>query len=339
MMSGAASMPTVFVGILHTDEAQFESSLAAVREQQGCRVAYQVIGGLAEQEASRRLYSGLNDGVGRFDVRARVDADMVIVSQHLFAAAGALFAEEDRLGTITVALDDFFTGREIKGLHLWRREVRWLSMPGALFGDAVINTSRYTLTVTDLPRPIALHAPDPSLSQSARFGSHRTLKALVQGSGSKQWTHLRAMVAEQARVPHPARSIAIAAVVDAVDAGGLERHLRATLGRGALDVDRLGVLADDPELTGRALGLLEDDAWRVQVCDRLGPVVRASIGSGDQLRGRLIVQALTSRVQRSLAYRVRGAPDEHRLRSRFLEHLGFSEFRVRPARGHDGVYP
>jgi hypothetical protein len=338
-MRGVQATPTAFIGILHTDEAQFESSLAAVREQQGCRVAYQVIGGLTKHEASRRLYSGLNDGVGRFAVRARVDADMVIVSPHLFSAAAALFAEEDRIGKITVALDDFFTGTEIKGLHLWRREVRWLSMPGALFGDAVVDTSQYTLTVTDLPRPVALHAPDPSLSQSVRFGSHRTLKALVKGPTAKQWTHLRAMVANQARYPHPARSIAIAAVVDAVDPAGLERHLPAMLGQGALDLDRLGALAADPGLTGRASGLLEDDAWRTDVCDRLGPVVRTSIGSGDQRRGRLIVQALTSRVQRSLAYRVRGALDEHRLRSRFLELLGFEDRQVRPAEDHEGVDP
>lgn len=319
-VSDASRTPTAFVGMLRTDEAQFAAALSAVRSQEGCRVSYEVIGGFEEQEASRRLYSGFNDGVGRFDVRARVDADMVITSPRLLAAAAHLFAEDDRVDTITVGLEDFFTGAEIKGIHLWRREVRWLSMPGALFGDAVFDTSRRTLTVVDLPRPVALHAPEPSAAQSARYGSHRALKALVKGPTSKNWVDHRAVVATQRSDPHPARLLAIAAIVDVIEGQALDQHLEASLGRQALDVDRLAALSQEPDLIGRASGILEDPDRLSRICTTLGPVVRA-VTARETPRGAPRHAGFVKRARQSWSYRVHGSPDEAALRGRFLELL------------------
>jgi len=320
-METVASRPTAFVGMLYTDEAQFESALRAVREQQGCSISYEVIAGFAEQEASRRLYSGFNDGSGRFDVRARVDADMVIVSPYLLAAAAGLFAEESRVDTITVPLHDFFTGKAIKGLHLWRREVRWLSMPGPLFGDAVFDTSRRTFTVTDLPQPVALHAPDPSPSQSARYGSHRALKALTKGPDSKRWGHFRSVITTQNQEPHPARLISIAALFDAISGGDLDSHVRAALGERPLDIERFDALAQDPALIDRITAILEDRRELSRICESRGPLVAAATRAETAGRRRLAFGALALRTRQAAGHRMHGAPQEASLRSRFLELL------------------
>lgn len=320
-MTPLEGIPTAFVGMLHTDESQFETALAAVRGQQGCAVSYGIIGGLEKQEASRRLYAGFNEGVGRFDVRARVDADMVIVSPHLLAAAARLFGEDGRIDTITVALQDFFTGTEIKGLHLWRREVRWLSSPGPLFGDAVFDTSRRTLTVTGLPRPVALHAPDPTPAQSARYGSHRALKAVLAGAGSKRWDAFRSVLATQREQPHPSRLISIAALHELLRGDHIEEHLRAVLDRSDVDPDRLAALSRDPALIEQVAAILSEPRELDAVCERLRSPVRTAIAQG-HVRGTPRPAALLLRVRRSISVRRHGVPDEGALRRRFMELLG-----------------
>lgn len=317
-MSGEGAGARVLAGVLRIDERQFDACIDGLLDQQGCDVSYQVFGHFNEREASRRLYASLGLDAGMFDVRCRIDADMVIVHPRLLAAAATLFQRHPRVDTITVGLHDFFTDGEIKGLHLWSPRVRWLTAPPWLFGDAVMDTSRWTLTVTELQEPLVLHSPDPGIDQSLRYGSHRALKGLAKGPHAKRWKEFRQMAEAFEREPHPRRGLAIAAALDAMTGPELGEHIDAVVGTGFTQADRIHDLSEEHDLLERFRAALDPERLG-RICEERSSAITGLLLTDGSRPGRL--RALRRRASLFSYHRLSGAPDAAALRQEFLAEL------------------
>ena len=314
-------IPRVLAGVLRIDERQFDSCIEGLLSQQDCDVSYQVFGHFNKREASRRLYASLGHDGETFDVRCRLDADMVIVHPRLFSAAASVFSSHPNVDTITVGLHDFFTDSEIKGLHLWSPRVRWLTAPPWLFGDAVIDTSRWTLTVTGLTQPLVLHSPDPGPEQALRYGSHRALKGLMRGPHAKRWKEFLQVADAFGREPDPRRALAIAAALDAMTGPALADHIGAVTGTGFVRTDRILELARSDGLLEQFRSALSPERLaasceeRSQAIEDLLPSAHGGEGSPRRL------SALRRRASLFALYRLGAPPDGSALREEFLSAL------------------
>lgn len=296
---------SVLAGMLTVDESQFERALAAMREQEGCNVSFEVFGAFDEREAHRRLYASLSRSRRRFDVRCKVDADMVIIHPRLFAVAARTFECFPQLDTIMVPLHDFYTDGEINGLLMWSPRVKWTSSADWIFSDAATNTSRNLLTLKSLTAPVALHAPDPAPEQAARFGSHRALKGLAKGPRAKNWRHLRHVIAANKSERDPRRSIALAAALDAATGPLLDDHLSAATSGPAIDIDRIIAISQSESLVPRINALLGDERTLADACEARGPTIRAFLTKPTPRPLRTEVQKVFAKVQEPMN-RLRG---------------------------------
>ena len=170
-------MKRVLVGVLSTGEPSLPKALAAVRAQSNIETELFQVKDLPEREAHRELYEKFSALSERFDLIAKVDADMEIVHRGLFAALGTLFDHFPEKDFAPVAVDDWLSGRQIWSLNVWRGGTRWLEDPPELFTDLVENTAQDAFPLLKVGEPLVLHATEPTPLQALRYGARRAAKA------------------------------------------------------------------------------------------------------------------------------------------------------------------
>lgn len=187
----------VLVVTLHSGEAEYERSVAAVAAQESVSVEHVVFSGLSNLEAHRRCYQAIEDRHGCFDIAVKVDADMVLRSPGVLRAIGEWFVDQPALDHAQLAIHDFYTDRAIMGLQVFSPSARWGQLAESLFVDASPTVPGRRAVIWRPPLPIADHSPDPSPLQAFRFGVHRAQKAFqrdrrrVKGSQAReQWQTL-----------------------------------------------------------------------------------------------------------------------------------------------------
>ena len=219
-MSAMADRPKVLAGILYSGEPTLSRAIGALEAQQDIDLRIVLIGGFDEWEAHRRLYRTFNETGTDVDMFVKVDADMVIRSERLIAAAFATFRAAEELDQLTINVDDWLSGRSLSGLHVWRGDVRWAESVPHLFTDQVETTVSRKLRIPRSSVSLVSHAPDPSPEQVARFVARRMLKARSVASGrtASRYVDILIAVLEQALLDGAsARQIAAAAIELALD--------------------------------------------------------------------------------------------------------------------------
>ena len=166
----------ILVGTLYTIENEFERCVAAVRRQTHPEVEHFVVRGRGNREAHAELYGTFMARADAFDLFVKVDADMVIGSEQLFANLAERFEKAPEIHHAELPVYDFFTDGPVWGLHAWRSCVRWPERGDGLFLDeSPVDPEHHTKDWSDLA-PAAAHCPDPAPFQAFHFGLHKGLK-------------------------------------------------------------------------------------------------------------------------------------------------------------------
>lgn len=181
----------IFVGTLKTIENEFEECVASIERQTHQNFEHFVFEDLPKKEAHDTLYRTFMGRSDEFDLLVKVDADMVIENEDLFAGIVERFEHRPRLQDLEIAVHDFFSDRLIWGMHAYRNDVEWETSDEDLFTDrASIPSDRHMYDDEDLA-PAAVHCKSPSPFQAFHYGVHKALKMLQPGRWPKNESHVQ----------------------------------------------------------------------------------------------------------------------------------------------------
>jgi hypothetical protein len=167
----------ILVGVMRCIENEFGLCMASLQCQTLRAQDVFVISGLPNKKAHDQLYSTFMERAGEADLFVKLDADMVLDRSTLFEEIAARFLEWPSLDHLQIAVDDFFTGLRIMGLHVYRSSHRWIANDERHFVDLVDEVPGMESDWIDLA-PAARHCPDPSRFQCFHFGLHKAVKFL-----------------------------------------------------------------------------------------------------------------------------------------------------------------
>lgn len=115
----------LFIGTLYSGEKEFEECVASIQKQTFKEYEHFIFKNLPNKEAHYALFTSFIERCNEFDILIKVDADMVICSEHLFEKIVAKMSNNPHLDVFSIAVHDFFTGGLIQGLNTYRNTVRW----------------------------------------------------------------------------------------------------------------------------------------------------------------------------------------------------------------------
>jgi hypothetical protein len=78
-----------------------------------------VIQNLPNRQAHDQLYERSMNYAGEYDFFIKLDADMVILSQHLFANFVTEFEQRPQIDLLTILVHDYFTDRQVEELEAY----------------------------------------------------------------------------------------------------------------------------------------------------------------------------------------------------------------------------
>ncbi len=176
------------MGTLYSGENEYEECLASIRSQTFTNYDHLIIKDLPQHEAHKKLYSTFMNHRNEYDLLIKVDADTVINSERLFEEIIRKFAENDWLEVLTIAVDDFFTGRRIQaGLQISRNTVTWDLEKNTAFPDIPNVIPEHFYYDSAELAPAATHCKNPSRFQAFHYGVHRGIKALQRIHSTTHW--------------------------------------------------------------------------------------------------------------------------------------------------------
>lgn len=178
----------LFIGTLYTVENEFEECVASIKKQTHQNYEHFVFKKLPNKEAHDTLYRTFMDRSDEFDLMIKVDADMVIEDEKLFAKIVKKFQANKKLKDLEIAVFDFFSNQLIRGMHAYRNTVKWQQNEEDLFVDSCpVGPGELIQDDTELA-PAALHCKNPSPFQAFHYGVQKALK-IVQ-PGRKRVNHI-----------------------------------------------------------------------------------------------------------------------------------------------------
>jgi len=107
----------LLVGTLYTIENEFQDCLASLDRQTLRDFDHFVIQGVPNRQAHDQLYERFMNNAGEYDFFIKLDADMVIRSQHLFANIVTEFEQRPQIDLLTILVHDYFTDRQVEELE------------------------------------------------------------------------------------------------------------------------------------------------------------------------------------------------------------------------------
>jgi hypothetical protein len=181
----------IFVGTLKTIENEFKECCAAIARQSHQDFEHVVFEDLPNKAAHDALYRGFMARSDEFDLMIKVDADMVIEDEDLFAKITDRFEAHPNLKDLEIAVHDFFSDQLIWGMHAYRNTMRWESTDEDLFVDRCpVAPEEHMYDDSDLA-PAAIHCKNPSPFQAFHYGVHKALKMLQPGRREKNESYTR----------------------------------------------------------------------------------------------------------------------------------------------------
>lgn len=185
-MSNSAEMK-LFIGTLYSGENEFEECVTSIQNQTYQNYQHFVFKNLPNREAHHTLFKSFKNKIDEFDLLVKVDADMVLCSNNLFADIVKKMIEHPNIDVLSIAVWDFFTGQLINGLNTYRSTVNWDFDKETMFVDIPEVSAERTFFDTLELAPAAVHCKNPSKYQAFHYGVHRGFKSIQQTHGSTHW--------------------------------------------------------------------------------------------------------------------------------------------------------
>lgn len=179
-----------FVGTLYSGENEFEECVTSIQNQSYKKFEHFVFRKLPNREAHHTLFKSFKNKINEFDLLVKVDADMVICSNDLFAQIAKKMVENPDIDVLSIAVSDFFTGDLINGLNAYRNTVEWDFDKETMFVDIPEVSKAQSLFDTSELAPAAIHCKNPSKFQAFHYGVHRGFKSIQKTYSTTHWAML-----------------------------------------------------------------------------------------------------------------------------------------------------
>lgn len=188
----------IYAGTLYTIENEYAECVESIRRQTYPHYDHFVFANLPNKLAHTTLFRSFLDRAEDYELLVKVDADMVLLSDALFANIAEIMTENAWAEILTIQVLDFFANTQIWGLNAYRNTVHWKLDQENLFVDIpAVPEEKYLKDSTRLA-PAAIHCKNPSPFQAFHYGVHRGLKVvqpgrceIKQSSSITHWSFLR----------------------------------------------------------------------------------------------------------------------------------------------------
>jgi len=181
----------LLVGTLYSGENELQECLKSIRAQCYTNYDHILIENLPEREAHYQLYKTFLDHTQEYELLVKVDADTVLISEHLFEKIIDRFSSEPSLEVLSIGLHDFYTDTIINGLQISRNTVRWDFTKNSIFTDIpILDPQHYVFDTTQLS-PAGEHSPNPSIPQAFHYGVHRGIKSIQKIHSTTHWANMQ----------------------------------------------------------------------------------------------------------------------------------------------------
>jgi hypothetical protein len=185
----------ILVLTVESGENEFSECLSSVqRAADSCEYSLECkhisFSGLSRHEADSTVYKTIMDRVNDYDFFIKLDADMK-VSKDFFTLLCEYLLSNAEVAHLIIPVRDFLSGKEIIGLHIFSKFVRWegLGEKDAVFVDpGPLLLRGKKKTEYSLFRDKVHHCFNPSEQQAFYYGMHRGLKFYFGGGGIRAKT-------------------------------------------------------------------------------------------------------------------------------------------------------
>lgn len=175
----------ILVGIMYCKENEFGDCIKSIQSQTYKNFDYFVVENLPNKEAHDKLYKTFLDSKDKYNIFIKIDADMVLCRNDLFENIVHKFKQNTSMDLLSIKVQDFFTGRLIWGLNIYRNTVTLTNLAENIFVDIVVKFENLVRDDSELA-PAAFHCPNPSKFQSYHYGMHKAVKFIQRDADNYQ---------------------------------------------------------------------------------------------------------------------------------------------------------
>jgi len=115
----------ISVGTRYAGENEFKECVDSINRQKDVTFEHVIFKNLGNKEAPDTLYRTFMERSDEFDLLIKVDADTVLLDDHLFSNISQKFRENEWLELLQIRVRDFFSDQLIWGLNSFRSTVKW----------------------------------------------------------------------------------------------------------------------------------------------------------------------------------------------------------------------
>lgn len=173
---------TLLVGMLYCGEQEFEKSLQSLHSQSMTDFDVFVIENQPNKLAHDVLYGRFMAESGNYDYFLKLDADMVLSSEHSLSEM-IRYCRSGKFSSLLAYVKDYPSQLFIPGIQMFQSDTRWEFSDEMVNVDYTPKVSGKTATVTN--KDWVLHMPDPSPYQMFRYGIHKAIKAIQREKKNK----------------------------------------------------------------------------------------------------------------------------------------------------------
>lgn len=168
----------IFVGTMHSQEAEFEESRKSIFNQKDVEIFHFIVDSLPEYEAHNALWNAWNDAKKSYDIFIKVDADTIVNDPLKFFAISEEFKKNERLTGIQIPLHDYFMNGPVLGLNCFSNKVVFTPAKSRLHADHADSGHDvvYRNEAVAHLAPAGKHCAYPTDRQAFHYGLHRMKK-------------------------------------------------------------------------------------------------------------------------------------------------------------------
>ena len=174
-------MKRILVGILHSEEREYNDCVASLNMQIGVFVESFVISGKPNKLAHDDLYTTFMSRASDFDYFFKLDADMTLRTPNSLKTMADTVAQRNAAHCLSY-VSDIPSSLSIPGVQFFRSDSKWEGSDEQLNVDYPPRLTGESVLIID---PVLVdHMPSPSNYQLFRYGIHKALKAIQHGRGA-----------------------------------------------------------------------------------------------------------------------------------------------------------
>lgn len=180
----------VLIGIMYCGEGEYADCLQAIRDQDWPLIDTFAIENLPNKAAHDLLYRTFTESAGDVDLFMKVDADMVINRPDFVSEIVRWFSNHGEADQFSIRVWDWFTQRNIDGLHTFRSTVRWPVRNDMVRTDRGVQLNGIRVADDGHFDGYVTHGGSPTEIQAFRFGVHKAWKSIVgfeKGGQRQHW--------------------------------------------------------------------------------------------------------------------------------------------------------